>query len=199
MKQFVDPAVSRAKFEREIAEYRALEQEYRGRGWFLTEAVFPHVVVVLAAPQLRPAAIVTGVAFDYTNYDASPPSVRLVNAFTNEPYKNSELPTQLVRAVPAQLAVQGLPEGARLQAMQSQPLMQAHSPGDVPFLCLAGVWEYHDHPGHSGDAWELHRHDGAGRLVRLLDVIYRYGVQPIADWGVTLVPQIGFAIPQVPS
>lgn len=197
--QFAEPAVSRAKFEREVAQYRELEDEYRRRGWFLIYADFPRAVAVLAAPQLRPPAVVTAVLFDYTNYDAQAPSVLLANPFTLEPYKGKDLPTTLLRSVPAQLAVAGLPEGARLQAIQQQPLMQFHSPDDVPFLCIAGVREYHEHPGHSGDAWELHRHDGAGRLVRLLDVIHQYGVLPISDYAVTLVPQIGFAIPQVPS
>ena len=36
--QYVDPAVSRAKFEREIAEYRSFEADYRARGWFLVKA-----------------------------------------------------------------------------------------------------------------------------------------------------------------
>jgi len=45
---------------------------------------------------------------------------------------------------------------------------------------------------HSGDLWELHRNSGAGRLVRLLDVISRYGVEPINGFAVQMVPQIRF-------
>jgi len=52
-------------------------------------AEYPRVLVLLASPKLTPSAIVTGVLFDYTNYDASPPSVRLVHPFTAEPYKLS--------------------------------------------------------------------------------------------------------------
>ncbi len=33
--RLADPAVSRAKFEREVAEYRAVVSEYRQRGWLL--------------------------------------------------------------------------------------------------------------------------------------------------------------------
>src|SRR5207249_10301979 len=93
--QFVDPQVSRAKFDRELTEYRQLEADYRRRGWLLVRAEFPSVHVVLATPQLTPPAIVTGVAFDYTNYDMRPPSVRLVDPFTAETYKAKELPTHL--------------------------------------------------------------------------------------------------------
>ena len=191
--QYVDPTVSRKKFEREIAEYRALENKYRERGWLLVHAEFPKVLIVLAAPKLIPAAIVMGVAFDYTNYDAAPPSVRIVNPFTGEPYKFKELPNPLNRALPRQeIAVPGIPAAARMMLAGAQPYMQAHQPDDIPFLCLAGVREYHDHPAHSGDVWELHRTSGAGRLVRLLEIIHRYGIEPLIGFGVQLVPQVGF-------
>jgi hypothetical protein len=188
--QYVDPAVSRAKFDQEFAEFDELRGHYEARGWFLVEAKFPEVFAVLAAPQVQPAPLVTGVILNYTNYDASPPSVRLVDPFSRKPYLGKDLPTTLNRAVPAQaMAIPGVP-GANLQMRAAQPLMQFHNPDDVPFFCVAGVREYHDHPGHSGDAWELHRAAGAGRLVRLLDLIHRYGVEPIRGYGVNLVPQV---------
>lgn len=191
--QYVDADLSRTKFGREIQEYRALESEYHKRGWFLISADFPRVIVMMAAPQLTPPAIVTGVSLDYTNYDAEPPSVQLVNPFTEEPYLAKDLPVSLNRDVgstPGLVIPLGLPAGIRIN--QVQPLMQAAMPDDVPFLCVAGVREYHSNPAHSGDAWELHRAAGAGRLIRLLDVIYRYGVEPIKAYAVQaqLVPRI---------
>jgi len=193
--QHVEPAVSRAKFEKEIADFRALGQAYRRNGWFLLEASFPQALVAMAAPQLSPPALVCGVLVDYTNYDAEPPSVRLVNPFTAEPYLADELPTNLPRALEGQaVELPGMP-GA-LQFQQAQSLMQAYGPKEIPFLCIAGVREYHLHPAHSGDTWELHRAAGAGRLVRLLEVIHTYGIAPIKSYGVNLVPQIGFEIPE---
>jgi hypothetical protein len=201
--QFVDPTVSRVKFNREIAEYRELEPAYRRRGWVLVSAEFPEALVILAAPQLNPPPIVAGVHFDYSNYDVRPPSVRLVNPFTDEPYKAKALPTHLKRAVEsAGPPIPGLqlPPGAQARFVSHQPLMQAYGPDDTPFLCIAGVREYHDHPGHSGDAWELHRRSGAGRLVRLLETISKYGVQPISDYQVALVLQVsGFIQKDVPA
>lgn len=201
--QYVDPQVSRAKFDREISEYHQVERDYLRRGWMLVRADFPSVLVVLAAPQLTPAPIVTGVAFDYTNYDMQPPSVRLVHPFTGEPYKAKELPTILKRAIetdgPPIPGLQ-LPLGAQTRFVAQQPLMQWYSPEDTPFLCLAGVREYHDHPGHSGDAWELHRRSGAGRLVRLLETITKYGIQPISEYQIELQLRIaGFKQREVPS
>jgi len=193
--QSTDPRVSRTKFDREVGEFKELEADYRARGWLLLSAAFPTVLVALAAPQLNPPAMVTGVQFDYTNYDSEPPSVRLVNPFTGVPYLAKELPTALNRVESGQeLELPGLPAGGRLKMQTVQPLMQFHTPDEVPFLCLPGVREYHEHPAHSGDPWQLHRPTGAGRLVRLLQIIYRYGVQPLSGYNVTLVPQVSLRV-----
>lgn len=199
--QYADPAVSRAKFEREIAQYRGLEADYRARGWLLVRAEFPEALVIMAAPQMKPPAIVTGVLFDYTNYDAAPPSVRLVDPFTGVPYLFKDLPTGLRRSLPGQpFALPGMAPGQQVLVNQQIPLMQANAPEEIPFLCLAGVREYHEHPAHSGDAWELHRVSGAGRLVRLLDIVHKYGVTPLVGYAVQLVPQIaGFQSAEPPQ
>ena len=186
--QFADPAVSRRKFDREIAEFRSQADEYRRRGWLLEEAEFPHALVILATAKTQPISILCGVWFDYSNYDAAPPSVRLVHPLTREPYKWSELPTRLPR-MPA--LAQGV---AQAQPVVPIPLMQAYGDDDIPFLCLAGVREYHEHPAHSGDHWLSHRTFGAGRLVRLLEVISKYGLETIHGFEVQMTPTIRFLI-----
>ena len=192
--QYVDPVVSRAKFDREIAEYRSIEDDYRARGWLLVKAEWPVAVVVLASPKTSPPTIVTAVQFDYSNYDAEPPSVRFVEPFSGRFLANKEIPIRLFRMLPEpEMPVPGAAEGP-----QVEDLLGAHSPDDLPFLCIAGVKEYHDHPGHTGDPWELHRPAGEGRLVRLLEVISKYGLEPIAGLGVNMVPQISFARSEPP-
>jgi hypothetical protein len=191
--QAADPEVSRAKFERELAEFGELARDYQRRGWLRVRASFPEILVVLAAPQVKPPPIITGVLFDYTDYDLRPPSVRLVDPFTEAPYLARELPTTLRREVEAEAPIPGLvlPGAAGTpRVLTQQALMQAQGPDELPFLCLAGVREYHEHPAHSGDRWELHRAVGAGRLVRLLEIIDTYGVKPINGYAVDLVPQI---------
>jgi hypothetical protein len=188
--QVADPTVSGTKFAREVAEFRALERDYRRRGWILARADFPEALVVVAARQLAPPAIVTGVLFNYTDYDAQPPSVTLVDPFTEEPFPAEHLPTRLLRSVAPELpAGVQLPPGAQLQTV-AQPLMQDYGPGTIPFLCLPGVREYHDHPGHKGDHWELHRTSGAGRLVRILEIIDTYGVRPIQNYEMQLALRV---------
>ena len=147
----------------------------------MVKADFPVVIVNFAAPQLKPSAVVFGALLDFTDYDFRPPSVRLVDTFTREPYKARELPTVLKRSVPAGQPA-GLPGLFGLQGgvlLQEQPLMQAYGPEEIPFICVPGVREYHEHPAHSGDGWLLHRGKGEGTLNFVLDVLYRYGVQPI--------------------
>lgn len=201
--QVVDPAVSRDKFAAEIAAYRLIEKEQQKRGWWMLEASFPIVFVVFATPQLKPAAVICGVLLDFTNYDLEPPSVRLVNPFTRAPYAMKDLPTALFRrqvvAMPALAA--SLPPGmpsVPMQFAQRVPLMQAHDPNEIPFLCVPGVREYHAHPAHSGDSWLVHRGSGVGTLYNILQTIYQYGVQPITSYGVAL-SVVGFEQGEAPA
>ena len=210
--QFADPAVSRRKFDREIATFRSQADEYRRWGWLLAEAEFPHALVILATAKTKPIALLCGVWFDYSNYDAAPPSVRLVHPLTREPYKWSEVPTRLLRmpappaaggaaqplppvvaqALPPRVA-QALAQGVvKARQVEPQPLMQAYGADDIPFLCIAGVREYHEHPAHSGDHWLSHRTSGAGCLVRLVQVISKYGLETIDGFEVQMIPQIRF-------
>lgn len=195
--QYVDPVVSQAKFEREIADFRSLEADYHARGWFLVKAQWPVAVVVLASKKTSPPTIVTAVQFNYTNYDVEPPSIRLIDPFSGRSLVFKELPTRLPQTILGPEVV--MPDGTKMQSSRVQDLMQAYSPEDLPFLCVAGVKEYHDHPGHSGDHWEIHRIAGGGRLVRLLGVISKYGLEPVTDLGVNLVPQISFAVSEAPQ
>src|SRR5687768_15213369 len=80
---FVDPAVSLAKFEREVSGMRAAATAYHGKGIWLLEATYPEVFVVFVARHAKPAPYVMfGAVIDFTDYDVVPLSVHLVNAFT---------------------------------------------------------------------------------------------------------------------
>ena len=195
--QYVDPGVSRAKFDREIAEFLALATDYRARGWFLVKAEWPLVTVLLASKRTNPPAIVATVQFDYTNYDSEPPSVSFVDPFSGRPLLEKERPLRLLRRIPGLETT--LPDGNKIQLNQAQDLLQAHSPEEPPFLCIPGVREYHEHPGHTGDPWELHRSAGTGRLVRLLEVIAKYGLEPVTGFHVNLEPQVSFAVSEPPE
>ena len=179
----VDPSVSRAKFERELAEWRRQQDVYDQRGIWLLKADFPAVFAVFAAPKLKPPSVVFGALLDFTNYDLWPVSVQLANPFTRVPYKQKELPVQFKRRVPAVTPEALAAQGIMLQDGE-QPMAIAHDPADVPFICLPGIREYHDHPAHSGDSWLLHRGRGEGTLYFILDQLYKYGVEAIKTYQV---------------
>ena len=192
--QHTDPSVSRTKFNREIDEYRAQETDYRSRGWFLIKADWPTAEIVLISPKTAPPAVVLSVRFDYTNYDVEPPSVRFINPFTGQLLLSRELPVQLLRTVVPDPKIPTPTPGPQLQ-----PLMQAHSLDEVPFFCIPGVKEYHDHPGHSGDPWEMHRSNGEGRLVHLLGAISKYGLEPVVGFGINMSPQVVLQFSEPPQ
>lgn len=181
--QTVDPAVSRAKFEREVAQFRAMEPAYRRKGWLLLDASYPEVLVAFAATKLMPPAIVGAVLVDFTDYDLKPLSVRFVNPFTREPVTRMNLPMSMPRRPPVHGAA---PEAVGAMIMQGllpvTDCIQANGPDAPPFLCLPGVREYHDNPAHTGDPWLLHRASGEGSLAFILDKIWAYGVNTVEQY-----------------
>jgi|NGEPerStandDraft_5_1074534.scaffolds.fasta_scaffold04659_2 hypothetical protein len=218
--QVIHPDVARAKFDAEVNAFTRDAAQYRRRGAYLVHVDFPTVTLMFATPKLTPAAVLFGVRVDYTNYDLQPPSVRFVHPFDDHDLTAAEMPTKLPRLesrpippeilqavaagqIPAdQIAAENpgpgqQPQGVVSEMMLPVALVQDYGPESIPFLCLAGTREYHDHPGHSGDSWELHRTSGAGSLVRLANIVLTYGVEPAGGWSVTLAPQmtIGFGQP----
>lgn len=189
--QVVDPAVSRAKFDREIAAYRQLEATYQKRGWLLLEATFPEVVVAFAATKLRPAPIVAAVVVDFTDYDLQPLSVRFVDPFTREKLVASNLAFSMWRR-PTMPRVEPAAIAAMIQqgTVPLSNLVQSNKLDDQPFICLPGVREYHENPAHTGDSWLLHRGSGEGSLAFILEKIWLYGVDPISLFQVHVQMQV---------
>lgn len=173
----VDPSVSRTKFDREVENYLRTQPDNLRRGWWLLKAEFPDVLIAFVTGKTQPASVVFGAIINFSDYDLIPPSVRLVNPFTLQPYSFKALPTRLPRRVSAPVP-EGVAEGMAV-GFQVQDLMTAHGVDEVPFLCLPGVREYHDHPGHSGDPWLLHRGGAEGTLYFLVEKIAHYGLEPI--------------------
>lgn len=197
MAQVVDPEVSRAKFDREVAAYREMEATYRKRGWLLLDADFPEVFVVFAATKIRPAPIVAGVVVDFTDYDLQPPSVRFVDPFTREKIIASDLQFQMLRR-PAMPGVSPEAIAAMMQqgALAVSPMIQANRADDFPFICLPGIREYHDNPAHTGDSWSLHRGSGEGSLAFILEKIWMYGVDPLSTYNLQIQAKVVGVIPQ---
>jgi hypothetical protein len=179
---FVDPEISKAKFEDQVGKWRALSREHGKRGIFLVDACFPTAFAVFAAPQLRPSPVVFGVQLNFDNYDFLPPSVRFLNPFTREPFVRENLPTFFDKSkVPA-----GIPQ---MPFLQLQPAVMFQGETGEAFFCAEGVREYHNHPAHTGNPWLKYRTSGRGTLFHILDKLHEFGISILKNY--QFVIQVG--------
>lgn len=195
MSQLVDPAVSRAKFERELRNLRRRDTSYARRGWLLLSAEFPHIEIAFLAMNTQPSVIVAAVRFDFTDYDLHPLSVRFIDHRTGGvlareglTFRMSILPDGMPFEMGMMLAAQG--------KIDQLPDMIQGYPGQPAFLCLPGVREYHEHVSHSGDPWELHRASGEGSLLQIAEKIWQFGANPMKQISMqfSMAAQPGLAI-----
>lgn len=187
MSQVVDPAVSQAKFDAEVARFEAHRAAYAKRGWWLLAAEFPLVEMAFVATNIRPAIVALVARFDFTDYDIKPLSVTFIDPFSGAELPAEQLVSRMKRldpAFPAPMAAQVMAMG---QVPPFQDLIQAY-PGQPGFLCMPGVRQYHDHAAHSGDPWELHRASGEGSMLNIAEKIWQYGSNPINRLGFELAP-----------
>ncbi len=184
----VDPSVSATKFEAEVATFRALERKHSRRGIWLIRAEYPSVFLVFGAPNAKGIGMIAfGVAIDFSNYDLWAPSVRIVDPFTEVPYKAAELPpqAQLLRRTGECQPAAGIPT----TAVEIARFMMWQDLSEIPFLCHPGVREYHSHPAHTGDDWLLHRGNGEGTLTRIVELLFQYGAAGMI--GINVMPALG--------
>lgn len=164
LEQFVDPAVTKRKFRRQLEQWRE-HGRARERGWVLLEVddETPAVEVAftarvsLSAGSAPAPVVVCTVRLDYANYDLVPPSLTFIDFSSREP----SIP-HVGAFVPAE---SGSPRNV---------LVAAHPETQRPFLCLPGIREYHSHPQHSGDDWLLHRSQGAGSLLIVCERVWSF-------------------------
>jgi hypothetical protein len=179
---FVDPAVSRAKFQREVDEFKAQQRTYHRRGVWLLDDTFPEVFLALMALKTPPfaAAALFGVLINFDNFDIEPPSIKFVHPITRQPLRAMDLPHPLPR-VKRVKGPDGEPAtGANGEPLvEQQPLLQADDIQRPGFICLQGVREYHAHPAHTGDSWWLYRGTGVGRLAYLVNILATYAIDPV--------------------
>jgi Predicted metal binding domain/Protein of Unknown function (DUF2604) len=167
----VDPAVSAAKLERQLADWDANSEIYRERGWQLLghEGLEVDVAFTARLP-VGPASdlVVTPLAvrLGFHNYDVWPPSLRVIDPLTR---RWLELPR--VRAIDFDATDD---DGVPLDLF-----IDHHPDTNRVFLCKAGTREYHTHFEHSGDDWLLYRDQGFGTIGRLCDLLWRTAVRTI--------------------
>lgn len=182
----VPPSISHAKLQEQIDQWHANAQLYRRRGWLLLGVDGLTVDVAFLAKaavgDLLLPIVTAAIRLRYDNYDLWPPSLAFIEPWTGQP---------AIPPVAAPEAGNGRPRNV---------LLGRPGTGE-PFLCMPGIREYHEHPQHTGDAWLLHRGEGAGRLAVVCDRVWRcmarnvvglsVNLQSVPRWGTQL--QIGLA------
>jgi hypothetical protein len=156
--QLVDPAVSQAKLKRELGAWARNESEYRRQGWILLSAEGLEVEVAFASLIPMGGAAVPVVLpvihLSYENYDLWPPSLTFIDLFSREP-------------------MQCLVDAAWVEAPDGSPRNVLITNADgKQFLCFPGTREYHEHPDHDGDVWELYRAGGHGSLAVICERVH---------------------------
>lgn len=184
--QYTDIEVTRKKFNKELEEFKELELEYRKRGVFLIENSDFKLRFLFSIPSLVPSPIVFSVDLDYTNWDFEPPSLVLINPFTGIPFKADEVGIQFLQW--------------NNEIGKPQPLLVGH---DIPFLCIPGVREYHNHQHHSGDSWFLYRTKGEGKLCDLIEKLIKHSIALINGFSFQLNAvatrlQINYDVQKIP-
>jgi len=117
--QVVQPEVSRHKFDRELDEFRLIEDDWRRKGVICLKAEFPKVQLAFTAHQLKPPPIVFGVSLDFTNYDIEPPSIKFIDPLSGRPITTKEMNVNFFQV---STAVQSLPGMPQLQFQRNRPV-----------------------------------------------------------------------------
>lgn len=187
--QFVDIDVTKKKFNHLVDDYRQVEQIYRKEGIINLRIEFPYFEFMFmsneALMQLqvadgnrvsllnvhRPVPFhLFSIQVDYSNYDLSPPSVKLINPLDSNRTKSLMFKPWIT---PDQQDKNNLLHEAFLT--QPQNILIQDNSGEF-FFCLRGIKEYHEHPQHSGDSWFLYRKEGKGHILNILDQLQLYGI-----------------------
>jgi len=177
--QTINPEISKAKFNEELQLFLSCEEVHRKRGILLLKSEFPDIILSFSATQINPAVHVFAVRINYDNYDLQPLSVRFINPFTWENLHS--MPTPLM---PRKIVNE---EGIVTEYMD---LVQKDLVG-LPFICLPGIREYHEHPAHTGNSWLLHRKcAGEGTLGFLIEKFYEFGIATINSFSTLINFQV---------
>lgn len=164
----VDPAVSAAKLERELAAWKQNSDVYARRGWLLLghDGLDAEVAFLGRLPLMGPALPVVPACMrvNFDNYDIWAPSVTFIDIFTRKP------------AAPLAQAL------TWDQGQEQNALVSGHPETGLPFLCIPGTREYHSHHEHSGDEWLLYRAQGRGSLAAICEEVWQRMVRTVVGY-----------------
>lgn len=193
----IDPQVNRAKFDEEVRRLQDQRETLWQGGCWVYRAEHPNIDVVfvprapltlmfpISASKAGPdgsTLIASGwQAFQRPNYTARAFGARLgLDDFDQRaPSVTFCDPWTWTPLTPPQLVLGHILDEA--SGTQRRVVIDQHPKFERPFLCVRGTREYHEHPQHDGDPWELLRGDfGAFSLVRTISRACIEGAAPHA-------------------
>lgn len=130
------PEVSRQLFDdavRGLANNRDLLAD---RGWLILDSEFPSLKIAVRHRKSKRLRIF---AFEFPDWDDTPPSLKLVDAETGE-----DLPGKMWPSGTSHWHQQGWSSAANITT-------------PMPFLCMVGIHEYHTHYSHVNDSWDKYK------------------------------------------
>ncbi|MCL5405874.1 MAG: hypothetical protein M1398_04005 [Deltaproteobacteria bacterium] len=166
----LDSEVARKKFESEVETLERHSIGLRQRGCWIFKTEFPIIDVVLVPKHpvqlLTPMAVPAGpgglsivlkqnplpflssrpfgVRIGLDDFDQRAPSVSFRDPWTWEPLDYATNPNCF--------------NGYHIDDQNRKvPVLLIHPKSKLPFLCMRGIREYHEHPQHTGDDWMLYR------------------------------------------
>ena len=167
----LDPHVCRSKFDLEIQRFYEASAITTARGCRLLEISFPtlRLEIVKMMPVIGASLpiVMVSARVDFTDFDIDPLSVTFVDPIGGQPSSPLFPIVQMINGEQRNLVIPSHPKEKR------------------PFLCHAGVREYHSHDQHNGDEWGFHREQRRiGGLVWLADLLWDNCVSRIPALGV---------------
>lgn len=130
------PEVSRERFTEAVQALSTNRDLLIDRNWLVMRAEYPRFTLAVGHRKTGKLRVLD---FDFTDWNDTPPSLRMVDAETGE-----ELPGKLWPTGTAHWHQSGWISAGGIVTTQ-------------PFLCMTGILEYHTHHQHQGDHWENYR------------------------------------------
>jgi len=154
------PEVSRQRFQEHVKRIAGNPDLLLDRGLLVLTSCCP---VLTIAARHRATGKVRVFRFSFDDWDDLPPSLVLIDAETAQ-----ELPGNLW---PTDNQSHWHPSGWTSAAGISTP---------QPFMCMAGIREYHTHNSHVSDSWENYKNQSAfdlpGIVIQVTEVFQKSNV-----------------------
>lgn len=154
------PEVSRQLFEEQVKRITGNPELLLDRGWLVISCAYPLLTVAVCHRQTGKLRVFK---FSFDDWNDLPPALSLVDGETGEDLSGRLWPTN----GQSHWHASGWTSGGGIST-------------DRPFMCMAGIREYHTHSSHVGDLWESYKNqpgfDLAGIVIQVTEVFQKSNV-----------------------